>query len=178
MENPDITAKAAYCLSCPSPRCETLCPTGNHIRDFIKAVKDGDVEEAARILYATNPFPEFTSALCDHARQCRKGCVRGIKGEAVDVPAIESYIALRYGRPYRTPEVKNGKRVACIGTGPANLSAAFFLLEKGYVVDFYEQEDGIGGAILTGIPGFRFDKKALEKVYQDLLDLGANFRFR
>ena len=64
-----ISELTAYCLSCPKPRCETGCPCGNHIRDYIKALKDGDLSKAAGILYSVNPLPELTSRLCDCDRQ-------------------------------------------------------------------------------------------------------------
>ena len=172
----EILEKASYCLSCPLPRCETACPTKNHIRDFIAAVKKQDMAEAAKVLYHTNPFPEFTSLLCDHGRQCQGACIRGLKGEPVSIPQIEKAISEAYPRPYLAGK-PNGKKAALIGAGIANLSCAFFLLQKGWKVDIYEKESSIGGAIRTGIPGFRFDKTPLKKVYEDLVALGAVFHF-
>ena len=172
----EIAAKASYCLSCPLPRCETACPTKNHIRDFIAAVKKDDLKEAASILYQTNPFPEFTSLLCDHTRQCQGHCVRSLRGEPVSIPHIEKAIAYAYPRPFIKGE-PNGKKAAFVGAGIANLSCAFFLLEKGWEVDIYEKEDSLGGAIRTGIPGFRFDKAPLKKIEDDLIRLGATFHY-
>ena len=86
----------AKCLSCPLPQCAKFCPCGNDIRDFIKAMKDGDEEKAAAVLYAKNPFPELTSSLCDHARQCFGNCVRNRMGSPVDVPSVEAYLGKRH----------------------------------------------------------------------------------
>ena len=170
----EILDIAKYCLNCPSPRCAAACPCGNHIPAILYLVKEGREEEAAQALYATNPFPELTSYLCDHARQCKGNCIRGIRGESVDFPAVEAYLAKKYPFPYvrRTP---TGVRVAIIGAGPSGLSAAVFLAEAGIQVDIYEKEESIGGAMLTGIPTFRLGKAILSKIQHRLEGLGVRF---
>ena len=171
----DINEKVAYCLSCPKPRCETACPTGNHICAWIALCKQGKEEEAAKLLYATNPFPEITSRVCDHARQCQGACIRGIKGEPVSIPDIEYHLS-SYPWPYQKKAL-NGKKVALIGAGIGNLSAAVYLLQQGFQVDIYEKEKGLGGAILTGIPAFRFGKDCLASIQMKMDGLGARFFF-
>lgn len=167
---------SSYCLGCLNPLCQTGCPVGNRIRDFIQATQKGDLREAASILYSVNPFPEFTSALCDHARQCTGHCVRAIKGEPVQIPFIEGYLASTFPRDL-TKKPANGRRIALIGGGIANLSAAFFLVKEGCSVDVYEKDSRIGGAIYTGIPEFRFGKDSLTKVQEDLERMGVSFLF-
>lgn len=173
METLDI---AKHCLNCPSPRCAAACPCGNHIPAILYLVKEGREIEAAQALYATNPFPELTSYLCDHARQCKGNCIRGIRGESVDFPAVEAYLAKKYPFPYvrGTP---TGVRVAIIGAGPSGLSAAVFLAEAGIQVEVYEKEESIGGAMLTGIPTFRLGKAILSKIQHRLEGLGVRFNF-
>ena len=166
---------AAYCLSCPNPRCETKCPTGNHIRDFIALVKQGKEEEAAETLHSTNPFPELTSLLCDHARQCQGACIRGIKGDPVSIPDIEFALS-KYPWTYQKKE-SNGKRIACIGAGPACLSLAVNLAKEGYSVDIFEKEASLGGAVLTGIPGWRFGKESLAEIQKKMEAFGVKFHF-
>jgi NADPH-dependent glutamate synthase beta subunit-like oxidoreductase len=166
--------KAAYCLSCPVPRCENGCPVGNQIRDFIKNIKEGDVQKGAETLYQVNPFPQLTCRLCDYARQCQGHCVRGIKGEPVAVHEIEKFISDSVKRTYQAGE-DNGRSVAMIGAGVASLAAAVDLRQAGYQVDIYDKLDRIGGAIYSGIPSYRFDKKYLDEIYQDELDLGVKF---
>ncbi|MBQ9457015.1 MAG: FAD-dependent oxidoreductase [Bacilli bacterium] len=163
------------CLSCPNPRCEGKCPTGNHIRDFIALVKQGKEEEASRVLYSTNPFPELTSQLCDHKRQCQGACVRGIKGNPVAIPQIEFGLS-SHPWPYQR-KAANGKTVACIGAGPASLSAAVFLSQEGYAVEIFEREASLGGAILTGIPNWRFPKETLTNIQNKMEGLGIVFHF-
>lgn len=156
------------------PKCEPFCPCGNHIRDFFKAAKSGDYELAASILYSVNPFPELTSALCDHERQCRGHCVKNRMGAPVDIPSMEAALGKAFPRPTSIKE-PNGKSVAIIGAGPASLSASYFLAKEGYSVEVFEKEEGIGGAILTGIPDFRFDKSALSRIEADLRKMGVKF---
>jgi len=172
----EIDEKAGYCLSCISPRCETGCPTGNHIRDMIKAMKDGNPGLAADILHSANPFPELTSSLCDCDRQCQGHCVRGIRGMPVQIQAIERYLAARYAAPYEAP-ASSGHSVAIIGAGPSALSAAYFLRLSGCDVSVYEKESRIGGAVYTGIPSWRFDKSALERIQENLQRMGVRFIF-
>ena len=167
---------ARPCLGCLNPLCQTGCPVGNRIRDFVQETKKGDLEKAASILYEVNPFPEFTSALCDHERQCKGRCIRGTKGEPVEVPTVEAFLSANFKRNL-TKKPANGHRIALIGAGIANLSAAFFLSKKGFEVDVYEKDKAIGGAIWTGIPGFRFDKALLANVQGDLEALGVHFFF-
>lgn len=172
----DLSSLAENCLHCPNARCKTHCPCGNDIPEIIAAVKAGDNALAASRLYATNPFPYVTSTLCDHARQCRGSCIRGIRGEPIDFPAMENALSLAYPFPYKAGE-RNGKKVAIIGAGPSALSASVFLEEAGFDVDIYEKEGSIGGAILTGIPAFRFDKSILGRIHNDLAKLSVRFHF-
>ena len=167
---------ATPCLGCKVARCKANCPCGNDIPDILAAIKEGDIPLAAKRLYATNPFPLLTSTLCDHARQCRGNCIRGIRGVAVDFPYVEHELGSAYPFPYKAG-ASNGKRVAIIGAGPSALSAATFLLEAGFHVDIYEKERCLGGAIFTGIPTFRFDKSCLKDIYDNLVSLGAIFFF-
>lgn len=172
----EIKELADYCLSCPKPRCETGCPTGNHIRDFIKALKEDNLALAADTLYAVNPFPELTSRLCDCERQCQGHCVRGIKGEPVSIQQIERYISDNSTRK-TVAGVSNGHRIAIIGAGPAGLSAASDLLMKGYAVEVYDKNDQAGGAIYSGIPSYRFDKSYVTKIKEELEEAGVVFHF-
>lgn len=168
--------RAAYCLSCPVPRCETGCPVGNHIRDYIKSIKEKNVEKGAEILYGVNPFPQLTCRLCDYARQCQGHCVRGIKGAPVDIHHIEMFISDSIAHTAEAGK-DNGRKVACIGAGVASLAAALDLRQAGYQVDIYEKLDRIGGAVYSGIPSYRFDKSYLDRIYQDECRLGVNFHF-
>lgn len=172
----DISELANYCLSCPVPRCQTGCPTGNHIRDFIKAMKTNDLDLAAKTLYEQNPYPELTSRLCDCARQCQGHCVRGIKGEPVQIQQIERFISDNSQRPWTIAE-KTGKSAGIVGSGPAALAAARDLIQVGWTVDIYEKQDQAGGAIYTGIPAYRFDHSYVTNIVQELCNHGVVFHY-
>ena len=164
------------CLSCPVPRCQSGCPTENVIKSWIASLKNDDLEEAGRLLYEVNPFPELTSLLCDYDRQCKGHCIRGIKGESINIPLIENYIASNCSRSLEKKE-PNGIKVALVGSGPANLSAAYFLAKDGYFVEIFEKGYHIGGMVFAGIPSFRFNKLPLDKIYEDLTSMGVKFTF-
>ena len=172
----NIEEQTSYCLSCPRPRCETGCPTRNHIRDFIHCLKENDLSKAAEVLYAVNPFPELTSRLCDCDRQCQGHCVRGIKGDPVEIRQIERYIADHSSHP-QLDQTVNGKKAALVGSGPSCLAAARDLYQGGWEVHIYEKEEKIGGAILTGIPAYRFDHSYLDTIVQELQEAGIVFHF-
>lgn len=176
MEEIDILNESKRCLSCPKPLCQTGCPTENLIKEWIFAVKNGDFFDAREKLYSVNPFPELTSLLCDYDRQCKGKCIRGLKGEPINIPVIENYLANKFHRDL-TKKENNGFKIAIVGSGPAGLSAAYFFLKDGYDVTVFEKENRIGGAILTGIPDFRFDKSPLDLIKKDLEDLGCRFVF-
>ncbi|MBQ1289599.1 MAG: NAD(P)-binding protein, partial [Erysipelotrichaceae bacterium] len=171
-----IRELTAYCLSCPKPKCETGCPCGNHIRDYIKAMKDEDIEKAAAVLYSVNPLPELTSRLCDCDRQCQGHCVRGLRGEPVQIQQIERYISDRSKRPFDFPAAGD-KKIVVIGSGPSALALVYELRQNGCTATVYEKEDRIGGAIYTGIPDYRFDKTILERIREEWEAFGTEFRF-
>lgn len=177
MNEHEFLQETARCLSCPNPRCQTGCPTENLIKEWIFAGKTLDFESAGKLLYSVNPFPELTSFLCDYDRQCKGKCIRGIKGEPINIPSIEAFISSKVKRDLSKKE-SNHIKVCFVGAGPSSLSGAYFLLKEGFEVTIYEKENFIGGAILTGIPSFRFDKKALSSIYNDLTFLGCKFIFR
>lgn len=172
----ETAKRAAYCLSCPVPRCQTGCPVPNCIRDEIKALKEDDVEKAGKILRANDPFPEFTSRLCDCAKQCQGHCVRGIRSNPVEIQLLERYVANHTKRHIQVGK-ETGRAIALVGAGIANLSAALYFREAGFSVDAYEKDEQVGGAIYTGIPGYRFDKKYLDEVKKDLENVGVKFHF-
>ncbi len=172
----EIRELTDYCLSCPKPKCETGCPTGNHIRDFIKALKEDNLAQAGEILYAVNPFPELTSRLCDCARQCQGNCVRGIRSNPVSIQMIERYISDNTERTLNAGE-PCGKKVALIGAGPANLAAARDLITAGVQVTVFEKLDRAGGAVYSGIPSYRFDKTYVDQIAEELTAAGAEFRY-
>lgn len=169
--------RAVYCLSCTVPRCETGCPVGNHIRDYIKNIKEKDVAKGADTLYDVNPFPQLTCRLCDYARQCQGHCIRGFKGTPVEIHNLEMFLSDSISRQ-DVVGADNGRKIAIVGAGVASLAAAIDLRRSGFQVDIYEKLDAIGGAIYSGIPSYRFDKKYLDEIYEQETRIGVKFHFQ
>ena len=176
--NEEIQKYTEYCLNCPTKLCSNKgCPLNNDIPAFIKQVKEGNVKEAYKILSKTTVLGAICGRICPHMKQCEGSCVRGIKGEPVNIGAVEAYVfdeVLKnewYKEIEKTNELK-GKRVAVIGGGPAGLTCANFVARKGAEVVIYEKYNHLGGILEHGIPEFRLDKNVLEKTIKSILNDG------
>lgn len=126
-----IKEKSNYCLGCKVKLCQTGCPLGNDITEFIKEIKKEDYEKAYEVLCQTTVLQPICGRICPHKSQCEGSCVRGIKGESVSIGDLEAFVgdmAIQNNYPISkfTEEVKN-KQIAVIGGGPAGLTAAAFL---------------------------------------------------
>lgn len=171
LSGPKAKQISSTCLGCASPRCEEACPLHNPIRECLALIRSSKAEQAAELLYSANPFPELTSALCEHF--CKQRCIRGFAGSPIDFGSVEGYLASFDDNRAKQPE--NGRRIAIIGAGPAGLSCAYELLLRGFSVEVFDYQDGIGGAIREFIPRFRFDDGALKRIYGRLTGLGCRF---
>ena len=176
----DVIKKAEYCLNCKNKPCVTGCPLGNNIPEFIKYIKDNNIEGAYKELSKTTVLSSICGRVCPHMDQCMGKCVRGIKQIPVDIGNLEAFVgdmALKYG--YRMSELNkdiNNKKIAVIGSGPSGLTCAAFLARRGGNVTIYEKRDKLGGILRYGIPDFRLDKKMLDNVINDILLLGIDLK--
>ena len=172
----EIKEIAEYCLNCKTKPCAKACPLGNNIPEFIKSVKENNLENAYKVLSETTIMPSICGRICPHNKQCQGSCVRGIKGEPVEIGKIEAYIgdyALKNNIKY-VKENKIDKKIAVIGSGPAGLTASAFLSKKGYDVTIFEKKPYLGGLLVHGIPEFRLDKQIVKNVIDNILDLDIN----
>ena len=181
--NENIQKYTEYCLNCPVKPCSQKgCPLNNDIPAFIKQVKEGNVEEAYKILSQTTVLGSICGRICPHLKQCEGSCVRGIKGEPVQIGEIEAYVfdeALKnewYKRIEKTEKLA-GKKVAVVGGGPAGLTCSAFLARSGSEVTIYEKYNKLGGILAHGIPEFRLEKDILEKTINSILSLGIHVEF-
>ena len=161
----EIKEKAKYCLNCKNKPCKKGCPLQNNIPDFINCVKEGKYEEAFEILSQTTIFEPICGRICPHKKQCEGSCVRGIKGNSVDIGELETFIgdfALNNINFKKNDLNVNGKRVAIIGSGPSGLACSYLLSQNGYKVSIFEKHSKLGGLLRYGIPNFRLDKKLLD----------------
>jgi len=174
----DLRKQAARCMDCGIPFCHQGCPLGNLIPDWNDLVYRDQWLEAIHRLHATNNFPEFTGTLCP--APCEGSCVLGINDDPVTIKAVELSIidyAWEQGwvKPV-LPEIKTGKKVAVIGSGPAGLAAAQQLCRAGHDVTVFERDDRIGGLMRYGIPEFKMEKRRLDRRLEQMETEGVIFR--
>ncbi len=166
------------CMNCGVPFCQSGCPLGNIIPDFNDLVKDLNWEEALERLHSTNNFPEFTGRVCP--APCEASCVLGIIEPPVTIKLIERTIGdhgfkdgLINPEP---PNVRTGKKVAVVGSGPAGLAAAQQLNRAGHSVTVFERDDEPGGLLMYGIPDFKLNKEVVRRRLRQMEDEGVIFK--
>jgi NAD(P)H-dependent glutamate synthase small subunit len=174
-----LKKQGARCMDCGVPFCqsESGCPIDNLIPEWNDLVYQGRWRDALDRLHKTNNFPEFTGRTCP--APCEGACVLGITDPAVTIKNIENAIVDRgWSEGWiaaQPPEVKTGKKIAIIGSGPAGLSAAQQLARAGHSVTVYERADRIGGLLMYGIPNMKLDKGVVERRVKQMADEGVKF---
>ena len=175
----DRRQQASRCMDCGVPFCHWACPLGNKAPEWNEALCQGDWEMAYRLLSSTNPFPEFTGRICPAL--CEKACVLNLfnhepttnrENECAIIEGAfrEGYITIHH-------PVRNGKRVAVIGAGPAGLAAAHDLNLMGYSVTVFEKNEAAGGLLRYGIPNFKLNKTIIDRRIAILEEEGIEFRY-
>ncbi|MER3374514.1 MAG: glutamate synthase subunit beta [Allomuricauda sp.] len=178
LKEEELKNQGARCMDCGIPFCHSGCPLGNLIPDFNDAVYQGKWEKAAKILHATNNFPEFTGRLCP--APCEEACVLGINEPPVSIENIEKNIVeTAFKNGWVTPEPptkRTGKSVAVIGSGPAGLAAAQQLNRAGHDVTVYERDEKVGGLLRYGIPDFKMEKNIIDRRIDVMEKEGIQFK--
>ena len=180
MNNNDIESKANMCLNCNNKPCSKKgCPLNNDIPLFISAIKEGDYKKAYDILCETTVLPAICGRICPHYKQCTGSCVRGIKGNPVNIGDLEAFVgdvSIKEGYEIEK-EKKYSKKVAIVGGGPAGLTAAAFLAKEGNDVTIYEKYNYLGGLLIHGIPDFRLPKEVVKESIDKILKLGIKVEY-
>lgn len=156
--------EASRCLKCKNARCVSGCPVSINIPAFIKEVQEGNIEGAAEVIAQASALPAVCGRVCPQESQCEGQCVRGMKGEPISIGKLERFVAdwsRENGFVPKAAEVKNGHKVAVIGSGPAGLTCAGDLAKMGYDVTIFEALHEPGGVLIYGIPEFRLPKQGV-----------------
>ncbi len=173
--------EAQRCLQCKNPKCVEGCPVGIDIPGFAKLVAEGDFLAAAELVRRDNDLPAVTGRVCPQEIQCEACCVRCKSEAPVAVGWLERFVADYQMQKQKTEDrgqkaevKKTGKKVACIGSGPAGITCAGQLAKLGYDVTIFEAFHKAGGVLVYGIPEFRMPKKIVDAEIRNLKALGVN----
>jgi NADPH-dependent glutamate synthase beta subunit-like oxidoreductase/CO/xanthine dehydrogenase FAD-binding subunit len=157
-----------------TPGCSSNCPDNIDIPRYMERIRAGEIGDAASIILENNPMPAVTGRVCPHF--CEQGCNRGEQDSAVSVRAVErrvgDYILENAKTLQKKPAKENGNKVAIVGGGPAGLTCAHFLRQKGYGVTIYDKQPKLGGMLRYGIPDFRLSQGVLDREIDFLLSAG------
>ena len=171
--------EAERCLNCKNAKCIQGCPVAIDIPAFIHEVKEGNIEEAYKVIGKSSALPAICGRVCPQESQCEGKCIRGIKGEPVSIGKLERFVAdyaLENDIKPVGAETKNGHKVAVIGSGPSGLTCAGDLAKTGYDVTVFEALHELGGVLVYGIPEFRLPKqKVVAKEIEKVKELGVKF---
>ena len=169
--------EAERCLQCKKPKCREGCPIHNDIPGFIRLLREGKIEEAYWKDRETNSLPAICSRVCPHEFQCEGHCIRGKKGEPVAIGMLERYIVdwmVANNKNLLQPcALPNGKKVAIVGSGPAGMSAAYYLAHAGYQCTIFESLPVFGGMLAVGIPAYRLPRQIIAAECEALKNCGV-----
>lgn len=178
--------QGARCMECGIPFCQSGitfngavsgCPIHNLIPEWNDLIFTGNWEEAYVRLNKTNNFPEFTGRVCP--APCEAACTCGLNGDSVSIKEDElSIIEKAYANGLvnpQIPEVRTGKMIAVVGSGPAGLAAADQLNKRGHDVTVFEREDRVGGLLMYGIPNMKLEKQFIDRKVELMKAEGVKF---
>ncbi len=171
----EAASQSDRCISCGDPFCLNKCPLHNYIPQWLKSIAEKDLEFAFKLSNEPSPFPEVMGRVCPHDRLCEGDCTLNDGHGAITIGSIETHITEEGFKAGYTPDfpgITTDKKVAVIGSGPAGLSVATYLLRSGIAVTMYEKADRAGGLLTYGIPNFKLDKKVVERRVRLLEEAG------
>jgi glutamate synthase (NADPH) small chain len=171
--------EAIRCLECAKPTCMHECPVGVKVKEFVQLIVEGDFVGAAAKIREDNVLPAITGRVCPQEDHCEGACLLKKNGESLGIGYLERFVA-DYEQEHL--DFKNiakakatGKKVAIVGSGPAGLSAAGDLVQKGHSVHVFEALHEVGGVLVYGIPEFRLPKKIIRQQVDYMRAMGVEF---
>ncbi|MGE5205581.1 MAG: NADPH-dependent glutamate synthase [Chlamydiota bacterium] len=170
--------EAVRCLECRKPTCMDKCPVGVKVREFVQLIVAGDFAAAAAKIREDNVLPAITGRVCPQEDHCEGSCLMAKKVEPLGIGYLERFIAdyeLREGMSPATMAPPSGKKVAIVGSGPAGLTAAGDLVQKGHQVRVLEALHELGGVLVYGIPEFRLPKQIIREQLDYMRQMGVEF---
>ena len=171
------------CYDTGTAPCKTACPAHIAVQGYLKLAAQGKYREALQLIKRENPFPAVCGRICN--RRCEDACTRGTVDQAVAIDEVKRFIAqqdldaeTRFVPEKVIPKVDGefAEKIAVIGAGPAGMSCAYYLAEKGYRPTVFEKEARPGGMLINAIPSFRLEKDVVEAEIDVLRQLGVEFR--
>ena len=168
--------EAKRCLQCRDRPCVAGCPVGIDIPAFVRAIREGEFEKAIGIIRESNHLPGITGRVCPQEKQCEARCTLGKRFEPLAIGALERFAAdweRAHGVRRPAGAEPTGKRVAVVGSGPAGLTVAAYLAEKGHSVTIFEALHSPGGVLAYGIPEFRLPREVLSAEIEYVKSLGV-----
>ncbi len=170
--------EAVRCLECAKPTCVDYCPVGVKVKDFVKLIVKGDYLGAAAKIREDNVLPAITGRVCPQEDHCEGFCLLHKKVDSLGIGYLERFVAdyeQRAGAPPAPNAAATGKKVAIVGSGPAGLSAAGDLIQRGHQVHVFEALHEIGGVLVYGIPEFRLPKQVIREQIDTMRKMGVEF---
>ena len=187
-QDPEVVrTQGARCMDCGVPFCHggvllngiaSGCPVHNLIPEWNELVYQGQWQEAYQRLIRTNPFPEFTARVCP--APCEGACTEGYIMESVTINSLEYEIIERaFAEGWVTTKKARttGKNVVVVGSGPAGMSAAYYLNAVGHDVTVFERDDRAGGLMMYGIPNMKLEKRFIDRRIDVMKASGIKFVF-
>ena len=172
-----LNEEANRCLLCKNPRCRNNCPIDTPIPEVIKLFKEDKLLEAGEILFNNNPLSAVCAVVCPHYDQCKGNCIKGIKDKPISFCEIEEYISKYYIENVKLQKSEDrDEMIAVVGAGPAGITIALILAQKGYKVTLFDAHEKIGGVLRYGIPSYRLSKDIVDSYEERLLELGVKIR--
>ncbi|MFH0896326.1 MAG: putative selenate reductase subunit YgfK [Bacteroidota bacterium] len=174
-EPPPKSKRTLPQFDCIKAPCMEGCPANQDIPEYLHFASLEQWDEAMRVIFVKNPFPNVLGKVCDH--ECQTRCTRSWYDNAILIRDVKRVIAEKNFTPASSENNNNKIKVAVIGAGPAGLACSYFLKVAGFSVDIFEQQTDAGGMAARVIPQFRLDKESLLKDIQHIVSSGVNIEY-